>query len=120
MRRFIRLMLLTAAFALISVALPWWSVAALALAWGWIAGGSARPADAGLAAALGWMALLGVAAVEGPLAVLAGRLGELFHAPSAVLPLVTVLFAAILGWSGAGLGASMDGLIAARPMREKR
>jgi hypothetical protein len=36
--------------------------------------------------------------------VLAGRLGELFHAPAAVLPLVTVLFAGALGWSGAGAG----------------
>lgn len=120
MRRFIRLLLLAAAFALISVALPWWSVAALALAWGWIAGSSARPVDAGLAAALGWGALLLVAAVQGPLGVLAVRLGELFHAPRVVLPVLTVLFAGALGWSASGIGAWGADVIRTRRTRENR
>lgn len=104
MRRLLRVVLLAGAFALVTVALPWWSVALLALIWGWIAGAGSRPMDAGVAAALGWAALLGVAAIQGPVGVLAGRLGGLFHAPAAVLPLVTVLFAGALGWYGAGVG----------------
>jgi len=104
MRRLLRVGLLAGAFALVTVALPWWSVAALALVWGWIAGGTSRPIDAGAAAALGWAVLLGVAALQGPVGVLAGRLGGLFHVPAAILPLVTVLFGGALGWGGAGAG----------------
>jgi len=108
MRRLLRAVLLAAAFAVVTVALPWWSVAVLAIAWGWIAGHISKPIDTGVSAALGWAALLGVAALQGPVGVLAGRLGVLFHLPAAVLPAVTVLFAYLLGWSGAGLGKALS------------
>jgi hypothetical protein len=104
MRRLLRIVLLAGAFALVTVALPWWSVAVLALVWGGIAGGTSRPIDAGAAAAFGWAILLGVAALQGAVGVLAGRLGGLFHVPAAIVPLVTVLFAGALGWGGAGAG----------------
>ena len=103
-RRLLRLAMLTAAFALVTIALPWWSVAVLALIWGWIAGPDCKPVEAGLAATLGWAVLLGVAALEGPVGVLAEKLGVLFHAPAAVLPTLTVLFAGMLGWAGSGVG----------------
>jgi hypothetical protein len=109
MRRLLRVALLATAFALVTVALPWWAVVVLALAWGWIAGNTSGPIDAGVSAALGWTALLGVAALQGPAGVLAGRLGGLFHVPSMVLPGVTVLFAGVLGWSGAGVGRAISG-----------
>jgi hypothetical protein len=111
MRRLLRIVLLAGAFALATVALPWWAVALLALIWGWIAGAGARPMDAGVAAALGWAALLGVAAIQGAVGVLAGRLGGLFHAPATVLPLVTVLFAGALGWCGTGAGKAAREII---------
>ncbi len=109
MRTLLRVVLLAAAFALVTVALPWWSVAVLAVAWGWIAGTTTKPITAGLAAALGWVALLGVAAMQGPVGVLAARLGELFHTPAAVLPALTVLFAGALSWCGAGVGKAASG-----------
>ncbi|MFI5209452.1 MAG: hypothetical protein ACHQ2E_03315 [Gemmatimonadales bacterium] len=108
MSRLLRVVVLAVAFALITVACPWWSVALLALACGWL-GSAAQPIDVGLGAALGWATLLGVAALQGPVAVLAGRLGGLFHAPPAVLLAVTVLYAGVLGWSGAGLGRAARG-----------
>ena len=109
MRRLLRVVLLAAAFALVTVALPWWSVAVLAIAWGWIAGTTTKPITAGLAAALGWTALLAVAAIQGPVGVLAGRLGGLFHVPAALPPVVTVLFAGVLAWGGAGVGRAARG-----------
>ena len=115
MRRLLRVVLLAAAFALVTVALPWWSVALLAVAWGWIGGGTSRPMDAGLAAALGWATLLGVAALQGPVGVLAGRLGGLFHTPAAVLPAATVLYAGVLGWCGAGAVRVVNGERSAGP-----
>jgi hypothetical protein len=82
--------------------LPWWSVAlvgaAFALLWP-----EASAWEAGMAAGLGWGGLLAMASVQGPVGVLAGRLGELFHLPSYVLLVLTVLFAALLGWGAAAL-----------------
>jgi hypothetical protein len=56
----------------------------------------------------GWGVLLLIDAVQGPIGVLTGRLGVLFQVPGAVLLAVTVLFAGVLGWAGAGVGRAVS------------
>ncbi|MEO8030773.1 MAG: hypothetical protein ABJC74_17800 [Gemmatimonadota bacterium] len=99
--------LLTIGIMATTLALPWWSVAVAGLLYGWLIP-AARAWQAGAAGLVAWSVLLLVAAVEGPVGVLAGRLGVLFHVPGAVLLLVTVLFAAVLGWGGAGVGKAIS------------
>jgi len=82
--------------------LPWWSVALVGAAFA-IFRPQASAWEAGAAAALGWGALLAIAAIQGPVGVLAGRLGVLFQVPGLVLLGFTVLFAALLGWAPAAL-----------------
>jgi hypothetical protein len=107
MRRLLRVVVVAVGFAVVTVVLPWWSVALLALAWGWL-DGTSRPIEIALAAALSWATLLGVAALQGPVVVLAGRLGGLLHAPAAALPALTVLYAGVLGWCAAGVGRAVS------------
>ncbi len=103
----LRIGLLTMGIMATTLALPWWSVAVAGFLFGWLVP-AVRAWQAGAAGLIAWSVLLLVASVEGPVGVLAGRLGGLFHLPGAVLLLVTVLFAAALGWGGAGVGRAMS------------
>lgn len=87
--------------AAVSLVLPWWSVAVVGALYGWR---TDRAWAAGLAATIGWGLLLGLAALQGQVGVLAGRLAVLFHTTDTIVLLLTVLFAGILGWGGAALG----------------
>lgn len=87
--------------------LPWWSVAVVGLTYGVFGAARWRALEAAIGSMLGWGVLLGVAAWQGPVGVLASRLGELFHVRGGALLAVTVLFAALLGWGGAGTGRAI-------------
>lgn len=100
--RWSRIVVAALATAFATVLLPWWSVALVGAAFA-LASPAASAWEAGVAAALGWGSLLGVAAVQGPVGVLAARLGQLFHVPGYVLQTLTLLFAALLGWGSAAL-----------------
>jgi hypothetical protein len=79
----------------------WWGVALLAAAWSF----SRRPTPpwaVGLAAAGAWGVLLLLLPWDN-LGRLATRLGGVFSLPPAVMPGLCLLFAALLGWSGARL-----------------
>jgi hypothetical protein len=101
-----RLVLLTAAFALVTRALGWWAVPATAAAWCWLDRGSLRgPWNAALAAMLGWGAILLWTAATGPLGELARRTAAIFGAPPIILVAATLLYGGLLAWS-AGTVAS--------------
>jgi len=86
----------------------WWSIPVIALVWGWLVGPVRRPATrAAIGVALAWAGFLAFDAVRGPIGRLARTLGETMHLPAVVLVVVTVLFAVILAWSTAIVGASL-------------
>ena len=104
MRAMIRVILLAAAFALATRALGWWVVPIVGAAWTLIMRGSLRaPWQAALAAILGWGAIFLFTALTAPLGELARRVAGILGQPPAVLYAVTLLYGALLAWSGAGL-----------------
>lgn len=104
----ITIIMLGAAFAAGVFFVGWWSVPAIALAWGWLMGPTRQPAiRAAAGAALAWMGWLAYDAMRGPAGRLARTLGQLMHLPAVVLVVVTVLFAIILAWSAATVGSEI-------------
>jgi len=98
----LRLSLLALAFALGTVALGWWTVPLLGLAWGIVGRGTARPAlTAGVSATLAWGGLLLGSWVFGPIPLLAEKLGALTGLGGVTWVAVTILFPLSLAWSAA-------------------
>ena len=108
MRGALAALLLIGAMALGTMAFGWWTVLGLSAAWGaWRSAKGSPVAEAAGAAAAAWGILLAVVAAAGPLGVLSGLLGEMFGLPAMALILVTLVFAALLAGSAAGLTASL-------------
>jgi hypothetical protein len=106
MSRAVRLALLTVLAALVTWIGGWWAVPLLGFGWRLVV----RTADAwemGLAALLAWSGLLALASPAQSTGALVHRLAGLFHLPGLVPLVVTPLFAALLGWSAAGLAAGL-------------
>jgi hypothetical protein len=90
--------------ALLTWILGWWAV----LVVGAVAGATwRRPSLIALASVLGWAALLAIDARSGRLGALATVLGGIFPAPGWALMLVTLLFAALAGWSVATISEAL-------------
>jgi len=108
-RTVLRVALLSLAFALAARALGWWSSAVLGLVWGAL--GTRRPVmEAGIAAVVGWLGLLALAA--GPEFVrLVGVLGRLGPIPGGAYP----AFALVAG----GLLAALGAAVTAGPRRDQ-
>lgn len=86
----------------------WWAAAVVALVAGWIyraEGG--RPWRVALGASGGWALLLLYDVFSGPLAHVASTLAGAMTLPAPALLLVTLLFPALLGWSGAIVAAEL-------------
>ena len=86
----------------------WWAAAIVALVAGFLyraEGG--RPWRVALGASEGWALLLALDAVAGPLAHVASTLAGAMTLPAPALILVTLLFPALLGWSGAVVAAEL-------------
>lgn len=110
MRDILRITLLAAAFALGTWIIGWWAVPVLAAVWGVLARNDMLPGvAAAIAAALGWAVLLLTDALVGNLGMLLSRLGPLFKVPGILLPLIAMLFAALLAWAAAATTASVLG-----------
>jgi hypothetical protein len=110
----LRVLLLTIAFTIATRVLGWWGVPLTAAAWGAISNGQA--VSAAIAAGLAWAGLLMRDAAFGPLGTLASDIGALFHAPPAVLIVVTLLYPMILAWSAAVVtGAGRSTATSPRP-----
>lgn len=102
----------TAAVALATiigtVLLGWWSVAAVGI----VSGLASRPGraavlQAGGGAALGWAAILAGSAVNGPIWVVAQRVGPVFRLPALGFLGVTIVFPALLAGSAALVAAEL-------------
>lgn len=108
MRYAIRVVLLAAAHAVVTMALGWWAVPVVAAVWGAVSFGprSAWLASA-LAAALAWAALLVVTATQGPVGQLAQALGGIFALPGFAVIILTLVFPALLAGSATELAASL-------------
>jgi hypothetical protein len=99
MRAALRLALLSFAFVVATRALGWWGVPLAAAGWGFLSDGHGLSAAA--SASLAWAALLVRDAAFGPFGDLAATLGQLFHAPPAMVIALTLIFPALLAWSAA-------------------
>lgn len=108
----IRVVGLAGAFALITIAVGWWAVAAVGVLWGMVAGSAVRRANllSGLAAGVGWFTLLAVGATRDETGALMATVSRLFSLPAPLLVAATVglgLFLGFLGsWSGSALRSS--------------
>ncbi|MES2180341.1 MAG: hypothetical protein V4550_20980 [Gemmatimonadota bacterium] len=89
----------------------WWGVAIVALIAGFIyRERRGRAWLVALGATEGWILLLIVDAAFGPLRMLGDTLGGAMSLPPATLYLLTLLFPALLAWSGAMFAASIGQL----------
>jgi hypothetical protein len=94
------------ATALCTWVLGWWAVAIVAI----IAGvlhrhENGRPWRVALGCLAGWALLMLVDLAAGPMRNVATVVSGAMSIPSSALLLVTLLFPALIGWSGATLGA---------------
>ncbi len=107
--RVIRLIVLTAAFVLITIAVGWWAVALVGVLWGWLAGTEIRyPRVLGAASAgLAWLAILTSGALSGEGRALLTTVSGLFSVPGALVVIATVGIGVLLGFLGSWLGARL-------------
>jgi len=93
-------LLLSLAFALATWIGGWWAVPVLGGAWGLVQRRSfMRAPMAGLAGAAGWALLLTWQATRGPVAEVAAAIGPVLSLSGSQFFLLTVGFAAVLGWA---------------------
>ena len=86
--------------------LGWWAVAIVAVIAGAILRAEhGRPWHVALGSLAGWALLMLIDAVAGPMRSLTTAVSGAMNIPAAALVLVTLLFPALVGWSGATLGA---------------
>ena len=99
---------LAVVFAFATWIIGWWGVAIVALIAGVIyRGEGGRAGRVALAAAEGWAMLLLVDAVGGRFGRVATTIAGAMSLPAAALLVVTLLFPALIGWSGATAASSL-------------
>lgn len=90
-----------------TVVLGWWFVVLAGAGLGAWRGPSGRAGvEAAVGAALGWAALLGWAGLEGPVWLVAQRVGPIFHLPAVGFVVLTLGYGAALGASAALVAAA--------------
>jgi hypothetical protein len=105
------LTIVAAVIALLTWIVGWWGVPLVAAVAGAIL--SRRRGITGLAAlaaVVAWSVLILVDGASGRFGVLAGVVGGTMGIPAGALLVVTLLFAALLAWSGATVGAEIGRL----------
>ena len=118
MRAVLGFLSLVLAFALATWTFGWLAVPVVAIGFGALASRTRTPLESLGASLLAWLALLAVQAARGPVDRVAHTLGGIVGVPAWVIPMVTLLFAAALAWSGAVLGREIGR--AARAARAAR
>ena len=99
--------------------LGWWGVAIVALVAGALNHAECgRPWRVALGCLVGWALLMLVDHAMGPLPRVASMVSGAMRIPSAALIVVTLLFPALIGWSGATLGARGGPALARLPQDE--
>jgi hypothetical protein len=107
----VRAVSLALAVALLTWLAGWWAVLVVALAAGWLwRAARGRAGTVALGAALGWGALLAMDALSPRFAALGAVLGGVLPLPAIALAIVTLAFAALMGWSGAVIGSALGRL----------
>ncbi|MCZ6917907.1 MAG: hypothetical protein O7I93_14110 [Gemmatimonadetes bacterium] len=110
-RRVLQIVVLSAAFAVTTIAIGWLAVPLLAVVWGVVARAEHRPAQAAaLGAALGWSWLLGWNAAVGEAGELARRAGGVFGLPGFGFVLLTPAYALVMAWGAAAVAGAVRGL----------
>jgi hypothetical protein len=107
MRPALRVVLLSIAVALATVALGWWGVVVVGGLWGLIGGGRRAGLRAALAAVIGWSGMLLWMASQGPVWRVAERVGPIFALPAPGFLMVTLLFGALSAGSAAALAGRL-------------
>jgi hypothetical protein len=101
--------LVAGAIAGLTWILGWWGVAVAALILGFVfrdEGG--RAWSVALGAAEGWALLLLIDLMGGPLGHVATTVGGAMRIPGPALVVATLLFPALIGWSGAAMAAEIS------------
>ena len=106
-RQLLAVVVLAAAMALGTWWLGWWVVPVLGAAWGAARYGAYPSATAGVAAALGWMGLVGIAALQGPMGGVSRMVGGVLSVPGWVPLALTALFPAGLAAASARVSAAL-------------
>ncbi len=101
MRQLLIVLVLGVAMALGTWWVGWWVVPVLGAAWGVARYGAYPSATAGVAGALGWMLLVGAAALRGPMGDVSRVLGGALSLPGWVPLLITLAFPAALAAAAA-------------------
>lgn len=91
--------------------LGWWVVPVLGAAWGVARFGALPSATAGVAAALGWVALVAVAALQGPMGDVSRTLAGALGVPGWVPLLLTALYPAALAATSARVSSAIMPLL---------
>ena len=102
----ILVLLVSLATAIATWTLGWWAVAIIAIVAGVVlraVGG--HPWHVALGCLVGWVLLMLVDAAMGPFGTVARMVSGAMSIPSGALMIVTLLYPALIGWSGATLGA---------------
>ena len=111
----LRILLLSAAFAVATFLVGWGGVVVVAIAWGIMARYiRAAGIQAGASAMIGWALLLALSASRGPVGHLAATLGGIMGAPAAALIALSLIFPAALAWAGARAAAGLAALATSR------
>jgi len=107
LRATVKFLLLTEAFAVATFAFGWWAVPLLAFAWAAFVDTRRPVLFATGCATSAWIAVLLLDAARGPVDVVAARFGGVLGFPSVALIAVTIIYAALLGWSASVVGAAI-------------
>ena len=104
MTRLLGIAALALAVALGTWVLGWMSVPMIALVFGAMAARRTAPMEALVAVIAAWLALLGVQTLRGSTGEVARTIGGIVGVPAWVVPVATIVFGALLAWSGAVIG----------------
>ena len=103
MRAFVKFILLSELFAVMTFGLGWWSVPLVGAAWGLASSSPRKAMFAGLAAIGGWTSLLLLDVARGPVATMGAQLAGVMKLPAFALYALTLIFPALLAWCAATL-----------------
>ena len=102
MKRAVRIVAFASLAAGSTVAVGWWAVPILAALWVRVLPFDRRPVrTTALGATLGWLLLIGIAALHGPVPALAARLSAVLELPRWGFLAATLLFPALLAGTAA-------------------
>jgi len=102
-RQLLAVVVLALAMALGTAWIGWWAIPVFGAVWGVTRYGAFPAATAAVAAALAWVVLLGITALQGPAGEVSRTVGNAMALPGWFPLLLTVLFPAALGGVAAGL-----------------